>query len=435
MDNVWILTNYNDWEEPVAKRMQYEGLWNKVIINREDFFEHEVLDILPKNLYNKIYPYLPQFMDMISRNSPLTQNTYAEYNIHDFVNLFNLYVNFYYTSFKKEEVNIYLTNRAPHVGFDLVAYLVASVMNLKIVILEQSLFANRFFIYSNHHDYGNFKTSKKIIPHSSIIIEKKHEKELFYMKKKKLSFPAKLRKFYVENKYIRLLSEMFHKSHRAQAIYRFRLKKDFEKNKKALIKPINLDEKFIYFALHLQPEKTTSSWGGKYVDQVLAIEHLSEIIPNDVKIYVKENPKQGYFMRGKYFYERIKRIKNVVLVPPDTSTYDLIENSLFVSTITGTVGWEAISGGKNVLVFGWGVWYKKLPGVFSFEKGVSFNEIMSYKIDFSDLEKRLNELLSLTGQGVVYTKEPGYKSIVKNYSLENNIENLSNSIKKYLYDG
>src|SRR5690606_7150220 len=235
---------------------------------------------------------------------------------------------------------------------------------------------------------------------------------LFYMQNKKLALRFRLRNFYVENKYIRLLSELFHKANRSQAIYRFQLKKEFEKNKNALVTPISLEDKFIYFALHLQPEKTTSSWGGKYVDQVLSLEHLSEILPSDVKIYVKENPKQGYFMRGKYFYERIKRIKNVVLVPPDTNTYDLIKNSLFVSTITGTVGWEAISGGKNVLVFGWGVWYKKLPGVFSFDQGVSFEEVVNYKIDFSVLEQKLNDLLSLTGKGVVYTKGPGYKSIV-----------------------
>lgn len=435
MDSVWILTNCNDWEQPLVEEFQKEGLWDKVIINKEDFFnQNSDIEILPQKYYDKIYSYLPQFVDMISRNSPINQNTYAEFNVHDFLNLFNIYIDYYYTQFKQEQITLYITNRAPHVGFDLIAYLVAKAMEIKTVILEQSLFPNRFFIYSEHEDYGTFSTSKHLGDYEKNVIDKKHEKNLFYMKKKKLSFRDSLRKFYTEDKTVRLVSELLHKQNRGQALYRNTLKKEFEKNKNKYVQKVDLREKFIYFALHLQPEKTTSSWGGKYVDQLLAIEHLSQVIPVDVKIYVKENPKQGFFMRGKYFYERIKRLKNVFLVPNNTSTYDLIKNSLFVSTITGTVGWEAISGGKNVLVFGWGVWYKNFSGVFCFNEIFDFNQIINHKIKYEQLELDLNTLISKTGKGVVYTKGGGYTSIVNDFSFDKNILNLSASIKKYLYN-
>ena len=38
----------------------------------------------------------------------------------------------------------------------------------------------------------------------------------------------------------------------------------------------------------MQPEMTTASLGGKFSDQLLAIEQLAMIVPNECSIYVKE---------------------------------------------------------------------------------------------------------------------------------------------------
>lgn len=436
MDNVWILTNKNDWENSVAEYFKRENLWENVYIKYRGQLEEQFIDhYIPENIYDEIYKFLPQFIDMFSRNSNIDQNTYAELNYHDFLNIFNLYINYYYNTFLKNRITLFITNRAPHVGLDFIAYLVAEKMGIKTVIMEQSLFPNKFFLYSNHTDYGDFSTSKEVVNHENLVLKKDYKKDLFYMKIKKLSPVDKIKKSYVQNKIVRLTRELISKNNRGQAFYRFYQNKMFEKNKNKYEQNVDLEnDRFVYFALHLQPEKTTSSWGGKYVDQLLAIERLSKKLPPNVKIYIKENPKQGFFMRGHYFYERLKKIKNTVLVPNDTNTYQLIEKSLFVSTITGTVGWEAISGGKNVLVFGWGVWYKKLPGVFSFDENFDFQTILDYKISHKDLESELNNILKKTGEGVVYTKGNGYKSIVLGYSVEQNIKNLSSSLRKYLYN-
>ena len=72
-----------------------------------------------------------------------------------------------------------------------------------------------------------------------------------------------------------LAKDLLKSNYRKQAYYRYKLRKEYERNRKNLANEVDLGSPFVYFALHLQPEKTTSSFGGKYSDQALALEHLS----------------------------------------------------------------------------------------------------------------------------------------------------------------
>jgi hypothetical protein len=207
---------------------------------------------------------------------------------------------------------------------------------------------------------------------------------------------------------------------------------DYKRSKKELSNLIHWDvdlkAKFVYFPLHLQPELTTSALGDIYVDQLLAIEILSSILPDDWYIYIKENPKQTELMRSKWFFRRLKCIKNAKYLSGNYDTYSLIANSMFVSTITGTSGWEAITGGKNVLVFG-NPWYKNLPGVFPYNDDFNLKDILRYSMDHSLLEKEFNNLLKITGEGVI---DDTYCSLVENFDESENSQNITNSIIKIL---
>jgi hypothetical protein len=208
---------------------------------------------------------------------------------------------------------------------------------------------------------------------------------------------------------------------RRQKIYELRVSQLVEQS-------VVFDRPFVYFPLHLQPEMTTSALGGVFVDQLLAIERISLMIPDDWKIYVKENPKQNFFMRDSWFFSRIKALKKVTFVGAEYPTEVLLSGCRFVATVTGTAGWEAIMGGKAVLLFG-SAWYRKMPGAFEYNSKVSINDLLRFQPDLELLQSELRELLRKTGEGVIYS---GYERLVPNFQHKKNHENVADSMNLIL---
>ena len=130
----------------------------------------------------------------------------------------------------------------------------------------------------------------------------------------------------------------------------------------------NSEKKYIYMPLHFQPERTTCPEGARYSNQLMMLRVLSQSIPDDWVIYVKENPSQlltrvAHGERGRYayYYDDLANINKVTIVSLTTDTFQLIDNSQAVATLTGTSGWEAILRGKRALCFGY-TWYTECAG-------------------------------------------------------------------------
>lgn len=125
----------------------------------------------------------------------------------------------------------------------------------------------------------------------------------------------------------------------------------------------DLKKKFVFIPLNYQPEATTSPYGGFYIFQDIMVELISENIPEDWSIYVKEHPKQiKYFARDYNFYRKLSNKKNIQFVNSQQSSYDLLKNSQFVATVTGTLGIQSFCNLKPVLLFG-ECFFKDAPGV------------------------------------------------------------------------
>jgi hypothetical protein len=443
VDNVWYHKQSKALEQEVINHFTKVGNWNVVIWSdneylhpgklkkEKDIYSHHTYIDIPADIYDRIYKYLYIFIDMQSRRSPWSSFVHDQKNHLDYLNIFNKLLNITYKILVDNKITLLIMNRAPHFGGDLLLYLLAKELNVKTLMMEQSAFPNKYFYYFDHFDYGNFTTAKPI---NNVVIEKipnSFEKDIFYMKalKKKLTFKARIRNKF-DNE-IKLVKESITFNGWEQSMHRYALRKRFDKSLIAnRTSNFDLNVPFVYFALHLQPEKTTSSWGGIYCDQLLAIERLSVKLPEGWFIYVKENPKQRYIMRGEWFFDRLKSIPNVKLVEADT--YELLKHCQFAATITGTVGWEAITGGKNVLVFGWGVWYKTLPGVFEYNDNFRVQDIIDYKIDHNQLEEGVAKLKSKMCNGVIYT---AYKVNYPDYNEKENVATIINNFEKLLYSG
>lgn len=437
--NVWIESiSCEGWEECVISYFKEKGIWDKVVYqknNQNEFstflFEKEIYNsdrvrIVPPALYDKIYNCIFIFVDLYSRNSPLSQNTYPVRNLHDMIELFNLEVRYIYTQFLENNINLYIAPRAPHLGVDYLRYAVAKEMGIKTLILEQSLTPNRFFYYWDNADYGLFETSKPLFVKEKFKIKEEYKKEWFYTTPKKVPVKEKIKNWMLPDMSFRRIIKP---SNFICLAYNYFLSKQFHKSRMLGDIDVDFNKKYVYFAMHLQPEKTTSNWGGMFNDQLLALERLSLMIPDDWCIYVKDNPKQGHFMRGKWFYKRLSLIPKVKVVSSQTNTFELTASSVFVATISGTVGWEAISGGKCVLYFGWGTWYKTLPGAFEYREGLDVNEIISYHIKHEDVENKMSELGMKMGHGVIYKE---YYEMVENFSDESNVKDIIDSLEKII---
>lgn len=347
------------------------------------------------------------------------------------------------------QIQLLLLTDVPHGAYDYLLYHVAKMMGVRVLFTMPSFWTDMTFIYESLEEIGLLGDAK-----GEVAIEEKFEKDIEFFKsdafynqfkptiKSQLSkysekyasishivSERKDRKEKRANMYNGLYDSILLHLHRA--FKRVREKKAFRCCYRTYFRDeIHSDEKFVYFPLHLQPEMTVDTLGGEYYDQLLALEKLRKILPDEWYIYVKENPIQFEYMRGKRFYERLMSIENIRCLSKKVNTYDLIRGCEFVATINGSAGWEAISGGKQVLYFG-NPWYKHMDGVSKYFDGICVEDIMIKSIDHKKIEEQIFALQSRTYPFYV---EAYFRGLSK-HNDEVNVVNLFTGLKKKIMEG
>lgn len=380
---------------------------------------------IPDNIYVKLRNNFYTYLDQIVRESYF-ENRAAYENL----NVINIFIHYFYDLLLKHKIDIIIFSDAPHGAYACILYDIAKLLNIKTLICFPCYMRDKFLICWDLDDIGYYKLNKKYKfeqVKNSDIINGKFEKKVFWEPKKKFNI-----KNYVDDKknsfkaYSYKYDNLFDwiTRHIIKSLNRSYQKYLYNFNYKRLFKDkINDNEKFVYFPIHLQPEMTTSTLGGIYNDQILVIEKIRKIIPDDWYIYVKENPLQTYQWRDKYFFLRLQGFKNIRFMSKETNTYELINKSQFVATITGTAGFEAISGGKPALTFG-RAWYRCLPGVTVYNDKVQLSDIMK-TFTVEEVKKGFDKLSENFIEGVIAEEVYKYQEI----DLEKNKEMIYNCLK------
>lgn len=338
-----------------------------------------------------------------------------KYSYDDRVRMYHFLLRYFNHIIETKKINLYILTNVPHEVYDYVIYDLCKLKNIPVIFLyhqaqiedtcllmhdwrENSVELRDHLVklkktYS-HANEQDIKLSPRFETHYKRQVTNSAKAVPFYVKKKgffgRVGFFAGETVKFVARTFVRLFRQsfritVFETKNTIEWIYRrytyHRFFRDRYLNwyyRRVSVRP-DLRKPYIYVPLQYQPEHSTTPLADAFTDQVLILQMISKFLPEDIKLYIKEYPIQTSLCRSKKYYQDMLKVKNVVFVRKDVSSFDLINNSLAVATATGTPGWEALFREKPVLMFGSYI-YQFADGVFK----VKTNE---------DCKKALEEII------------------------------------------
>jgi hypothetical protein len=181
-------------------------------------------------------------------------------------------------------------------------------------------------------------------------------------------------------------------------------------------KPKDLSKyRVVFFPLHLEPEIALLSRSPEFSNSMEVITWISKSLPADTILVCKEQPLV-FGVRKKQYYSQINMIGNVYWSHPGVHSWDWIQSSDVIVTITGTIGIEAIHHKKPVISFGAHQAINLLPTVRYVDSYGSTKTAVDYFLnstkEYHDALSKSKSALSEAQKFVSFNSEK-YRSIVK----------------------
>jgi len=397
--------------------------------------------------YNHLFYYFYQDR-FINEMSELDGYVAIDNSIEDIWKNFYRVVNFIEDIFKNFQPDI-IYSGSPDNFFINLFIKIAEIKNIKYFWLEKSYFQENSFTFFSTISYSNdiFKSKrdndnrniekffkKDIIKSNPTLffkpdLVKKIQDNINYIKKiKEFSSLDKLDLMLIpyinlpknnfKNKLIRLKNSLLNK---------YLLKKYSYSIEN--ISRLSKNNKIIMLALHYQPEAITLSSQPLFNNQYQLIKLISDILPPNYILAVKEHPLQNIGLKNPYIYKQIVSKKNVILINQNISSNYLLENKYIyrVLSIGGTIGFEEILRRNPSMVFG-DIYYSNFKYTFKADLTTidsfinSINEFLNFEYEkyTKDYENELNIFLNNY-----------YDTIIKNMSEEEAIRYVIENQKKF----
>lgn len=156
---------------------------------------------------------------------------------------------------------------------------------------------------------------------------------------------------------------------------------------------------YILMTLHKQPEASIDVIGRYYENQWINILNVWRSLPDGWRLVVKEHTN-AIGDRSVWFYAKIKRLRNLVLIDEKEDSHRLINACKVVVTVSGTVAYEAALLGKRAYTFA-PCFFNKLNGC----DAIGLNETRA-AIDWLDWNSNapkcdISQLISRSYKGLI----------------------------------
>jgi hypothetical protein len=282
----------------------------------------------------------------------------------------------------------------PHFPPDIVLFHVAKYFKIETIIFSRTDFDNKYLFRTDWRDKIEFLKPKEDLINNLDLTKQSnfisHSKKLnntsLEHNFKKSSIKFRFKQFFSLLRYAKAIAKSPHlyssfylnKSlpviQYLKLLYeRIKLNNNLFELYNSLSHRLDLNNNFIFFPLHFQPERSSQPEASYFENQLLAIKLLSYNLPKGYLIYVKEHPRQfdnatpdlrKTHARNYNYYNQLNEIQGVKLVDLRIDSEILIKNACLVATLTGSSGWQALKMNKPVFVFGH-PWYESCFGVFN----------------------------------------------------------------------
>lgn len=147
--------------------------------------------------------------------------------------------------------------------------------------------------------------------------------------------------------------------------------------------------KYVLFALHYEPERTSFPDGLPIFSQADAVVAARAIVPGSTELLVKEHYSQtssalrGFLGRSPTFFDILDDFSNASFVGPNVPASGLIEDAECIFTLTGTIAIEAVFRGVRVAYFG-SPWWEGCPGTIRVDPETTWEDIQSVSLPTSE---------------------------------------------------